>query len=71
MKKVLPIMVVIAFVACNGSSTTAEKAVDSSAAATIDSLKTVNANSVNEADTATNGTVDSIKAGAGSAKRKL
>ena len=64
-------MVVIAFVSCNESATNAEKAVDSSANVTIDSLKTVTANPPGEADTTTNRMVDSSKAGADSGKLKF
>lgn len=50
MKKFLIVLVIGGFTGCNNSATSTEKSVDSSANATIDSLKETSNNNINKID---------------------
>ena len=71
MKKVFLVLAIGAFAACNNSATSTEKAVDSSANVTVDSLKNNGDSLTNSIDTTTSKKVDSTTATADSLKKKL
>lgn len=50
MKKFLVVFVIGGFTGCNNSATSTEKSVDSTANATIDSLKNTSDNNINKID---------------------
>lgn len=71
MKKFLLALAIGVLAACNNSATSTEKAVDSSANATLDSIKNNGDSTSNAIDATRNVRVDSVKAGADSLGRKL
>jgi hypothetical protein len=68
MKKLLLVLAIGAFAACNDSATSTENKVDSSAEATVDSLQATGDSLSNAIDSTTDVKVDSVKAKADSAK---
>jgi hypothetical protein len=68
MKKLLLVLAIGAFAACNDSATSTENTVDSSAEATVDSLQATSDSLTNAIDSSTAVKVDSVQAKADSAK---
>ena len=71
MKKVFLVLAIGAFAACNNSATSTEKAVDSSANVTVDSLKNNGDSLTSAIDSTTAKKIDSTKAAADTIKKKL
>jgi hypothetical protein len=68
MKKLLLVLAIGAFAACNDSATSTDSAVDSTSEVTVDSLQETGDSLTNAIDSTTDVKVDSVKAKADSAK---
>jgi hypothetical protein len=68
MKKLLLVLAIGAFAACNDSATSTENSIDSAAEATVDSLEATSDSLSNTIDSSAAAKVDSVQAKADSAK---